>query len=220
MPLHSVVRGLRRAELVTARITAAAEFYEALLAWHALPSARGVECWVGSRQCASIRPPRRGETEGWRPVLAGAAHSGVLTGPDETTAEVVTARARHGPSMPEPRDGEPCWLELFTSSAARADEFWAEILKWAVSGPEPIAVYSARGCPIADRMTGYRADGRRGWLSYFAVHDLTAAGSRVTELGGDIVARRQHRLLDDVLVVADPGGAVTGLAEGSGRWGA
>ncbi|GAB3292865.1 VOC family protein [Parasphingorhabdus pacifica] len=216
---YNEVHGLRRTELITSVPESAAEFYQALLAWHVLPSASGFECWVGSRQCASIRTCRTGRSKGWLPVLAGAAHNGVLTGPDDAVAELVTARVRHGPRAPGPREGEPCWLELLTSSAARADEFWAEVLGWTINGTPVDAIYASAGHPVAGRRTERRAGDRAGWLCYFSVHDLDAAGNRVTGLGGEVLSRTRHSSLDDVILLAAPDGAVLGLTEGNGRWG-
>lgn len=215
MHAHNEVRGLRRAELITTGLPVSAEFYAALLSWRALRSATGFECWVGERQCASMRSPRSDENQGWRLLLAGAAHNCTLTGPDEASAELVTGRAQHGPWAPAPRAGEPCWIELFTSTAERADAFWAELLKWTVEGGAD-AVYTSCGRPIAGRTECPRGC---GWLCYYAVADLDAAADRVTELGGRVLGSARHKLLDEVLVIADPNGAITGLARERGGWG-
>lgn len=217
---NSEVRGLRRAELITAELAASAGFYEELLSWRALRSVTGCECWVGERQCASMRPPRVGEVRGWSLVLAGAAHNGALTGPEDTSAEMTTGRAQHGPWAPEPRTGEPCWIELSTASGDRADTFWTETLRWTVAPDLPETTYATGGRPVASRTTVSRPDGRWGWLCYYAVDDVDAAGDRVASLGGKVIGSTRHWLLNEVLVVEDPQGGVVGLARGNERWGA
>ncbi|MGP4017605.1 VOC family protein [Saccharopolyspora sp. 5N708] len=216
MPARPLVRGLRRADLISSDPTASAVFYRALLDWTPAASGIGLDCWVGDRRCAAVRAPRADEQPGWRLVFAGTSQDGALTGPDDTTALVTKGRAQHGPWAPSPRPGEPCWIELSTADPQRADAFWADTLNWAVHTERPGADYLVSGRPLASRTT--RRSAGWGWLCYFAVADVDAAGARVLELGGTIGDRIEHPLLGSAVVIADPAGAMIGLA-GIDTWG-
>ncbi|GGI96229.1 hypothetical protein GCM10011581_36750 [Saccharopolyspora subtropica] len=208
------VRGLRRVDLLTSDLVAAAVFYRELLDWSAAVTRAGIDCWVGERRCATIRSPRAGEPAGWRLVFAGAAHDGTLTGPDDTTALMARGRAQHGPWAPGPRPGEPCWVELRTSDPNRADAFWADILNWTVRTEQPGVDYVVGDRPLASRTEGQPT----GWLCYFAVEDVTDAADRVARLGGTLAERIDHPLLGDALLVRDPSDALVGLTTAT-SWG-
>ncbi|GAA2806869.1 VOC family protein [Saccharopolyspora taberi] len=214
MPQHTAVRGLRRAELITADPLATLTFHEALLGWVPLASGSGFDCWVGDRRCASVRTPKAGERTELRVVFAGAAHDGSLTGPDDTSAEMTRGRAQHGPWAPGPRKGEPCWVELFAADTARADAFWAGTLNWTVAE----SLYEAGGRVVAGR-SDRQIDGRWGWLCYFAVEDIDVAGNRVLELGGAVVEWTKHPVIGEAVVISDPAGAVCALASTGESWG-
>ncbi|MCI2422687.1 hypothetical protein MOQ72_35200 [Saccharopolyspora sp. K220] len=216
MPARPVVRGLRRAELISLDPTASAVFYRALLDWTPAPAGIGLDCWVGNRRCAVMRAPRADEQPGWRLVFAGTSQDGSLTGPDDTTALVAKGRAQHGPWAPRPRPGEPCWIELRTTDPQRADLFWADTLNWVVRTDRPGSDYVVGGRPLASR-TKRRSAGW-GWLCFFAVTDVDAAGAQVLELGGTITDQDEHPLLGHTVVIADPAGATIGLAS-SNTWG-
>ncbi|WP_433869275.1 VOC family protein [Saccharopolyspora sp. CA-218241] len=218
--LPSPARGLRRAELLTADPLASVLRYQDLLGWVPVASDDGaLDCWVGERRCASVRTPRTGEPNGWRPVFAGAAHDGSLTGPEDAIALVVRGRAQHGPHAPRPRPGEPCWVELATADPGRADAFWAETLNWAVRAESPGADYPGADYLVDDRPLAGRSDGAAGagWLCYFAVADLAGAQDRAVEVGAS-ARRRAHPVLGEVLLVTDSLDGTIGLAAVE-RWG-
>ncbi|WP_246868531.1 VOC family protein [Saccharopolyspora sp. ASAGF58] len=206
MPARPVVRGLRRADLISQDPIASAVFYRALLDWTPAPTGAGFDCWVGNRRCAAMRTPRGGERPGWRLVFAGMTQDGSLTGPDDAVALVVKGRAQHGPWAPGPRPGEPCWVELSTQALERADTFWADILGWSVLADQ----YLVGERPLASRTT--RQPAGWGWLCYFAVKDVEAISSRAPKLGGKTIDRSDHPVLGTTAVVADPTGAAIGLA--------
>ncbi|PKW16890.1 VOC family protein [Saccharopolyspora spinosa] len=212
MPARPIVRGLRRADLISQDPIASAVFYRALLDWTPVPTGVGFDCWVGNRRCAAMRNPRGGERPGWRPMFAGTTQDASLTGPDDAVALVVKGRAQHGPWAPSPRLGEPCWVELSTQALERADAFWAGILGWSVLADQ----YLVGERPLAGR-TRCRPAGW-GWLCYFAVEDVDAISARAPKLGGKTIDRSNHPSLGTTAVVADPTGAVIGLAAAD-TWG-
>jgi predicted enzyme related to lactoylglutathione lyase len=232
VPQRSTVRGLRRAELVTADPMGSARFYMDLLNWRVLDSEAGFDCWVGERRCATIRTPRLDERWGWRLIFAGAAEDGSLTGPDDTHATMIRGRAQHGPWAPAPRRGEPCWVELFAEDADRADDFWADTLNWTVSAViagadaelsrsaagSAEAHYATAGRSVAGRTSSRRLDGGMGWLCYFVVSDFDHEENQVHELGGKVIEREKHPTIGEALVIADPYGAVCALSSAN-TWG-
>ena len=214
MPQHSAVRGLRRAEVITADPLATLTFHEKLLGWGPLPSETGFDCWVGDRRCASVRTPKAGERTELRVVFAGAPHDGSLTGPDDARAEMTRGRAQHGPWAPGPRPGEPCWVELFAADAERADAFWTDTLNWTTAE----SLYEIGGRAIAGR-SERQVDGRWGWLCYFSVEDIDVAANRALQLGGTVVEWAKHSVIGETVVAADPAGAVFAMASTGEHWG-
>ncbi|MEG9512600.1 hypothetical protein LZ318_02915 [Saccharopolyspora indica] len=217
MPARPVVRGLRRVDLISPDPVASAVRYRALLGWNPDPTGRGFDCWVGNRRCTTIRKPRAGERPGWRPVFAGSSPSCALTGPDDALARIAKGRAQHGPLAPEPRPGEPCWIELATSDPERADSFWAGTLNWAVRPTATGAEYLVDDRPLATR-TGRQVAAAWGWLCFFAVEDLAAAEKLVSGVGAEVTDRFDHPLLGEVLAITDPDGATIALTTAS-TWG-
>ncbi|MFC7339946.1 hypothetical protein [Saccharopolyspora griseoalba] len=214
MPATAVVRGLRRVDLLSPDPMAAAVFYRAVLDWSPVPVPVGFDCWVGNRRCATIRKPRAGEPPGFRPVFAGAAMNYTLTGPDDAVAQLAEGRAQHGPWAPAPRSGEPCWVELATTSPQRADAFWADTLGWQVVEGEPV-VYLTSGRPVATRVTE-RATGP-GWLCYLSLPDLPDVG-RLADKHGGRAEPVEHPLLPGAVLLTDPTGGTTGLTTAD-TWG-
>jgi uncharacterized protein len=210
----AVVRGLRRVDLICPDPMAAAVFYRAVLDWSPVPVSAGFDCWVGNRRCATIRKPRAGETAGFRLVFAGAAMNYTVTGPDEATAQLAEGRAQHGPWAPAPRSGEPCWVELATTSPQRADAFWADTLGWEIGEGEPV-VYLTSNRPVATRVTADATD--PGWLCYLSLPDLSGI-TRLADKHGGRAKPIGHPLLPGTVLLTDPTGASTGLTTAQ-SWG-
>lgn len=219
VPPHTVARGLRRAELIAHDPAASVRFHRALLDWMVLPAENGFDCWVGERRCATVRSPRPDEETGWRLVFAGAAQDSFLTGPEEVSAATAKGRAQHGPWAPRPRRGEPCWVELFTDDAVRADAFWTDTLNWTSEDASGGATYVAAGKRVANRATRPRTDSPWGWLCYFTVEGIERAAEQVRELGGTLLDRIGHPELGETLVLADPDGAACALTGKTESWG-
>lgn len=217
-----VARGLRRAELISDRPADSARFCRELLGWRAERSDRGIDCWVGERCCARIRPGRRDQPCGWRPVFAGTHQHGTLNGPDGTEAAITAGRAQHGPWAPAARAGEPCWIELVTSDPVRADRFWADTLGWEVATGEdsdaPSGVYRAAGRPLASRAAPHGTRPGRGWLCCFAVDDLAGTTDRASGLGAATTSR-EHPVWGRIALVTGPEGGTFGVAGPPAGWG-
>jgi predicted enzyme related to lactoylglutathione lyase len=112
-----------------------------------------------------------------------------------------------------------CWNELTVPDSAAVEGFYEGLFEWSV-----VAVPTPEGAPaiagIANR-AGWRNGNMRAvagqppaWTPYFAAESCADVADRATELGGrtlfgpiDIPAGR-------LAVLADPQGAVFGLAEG------
>lgn len=218
MAAHTA-RGLRRAELTSTEPWQSAAFHQELLGWRVLPSHDGLDCWVGERRCATIRDHRPAERPGWTVLFSGTPEDATLTGPDESTANLARGRAQHGPWAPAPRRGEPCWIDLLTHDAERADDFWTGALNWQKSVTSTgETTYTCHGQTVAARRPP-RLTGEHGWLCYFAVGNVELASKRVRELGGEVVQWLPHPMLGEIVVVADPHGAVHGLAPDRQAWG-
>lgn len=215
MPSHLTVRGLRRAELITTEFDTAVRFHERLFGWTVLQTESGVDCWVGERRSARIRSAKPGETTGWRLVFAGADHDVTLTGPDDTTAAMARGRAQHGPWAPDPRDGEPCWLDLAVDEVERADSFWAETLGWRVENE----AYTVGGRAVARRVPSGEITSAPGWVCYVGVTDLDATVARAEELGGRALEKLEHPVLGPAVLFAAPSGTVLGLTVTTKTWG-
>jgi uncharacterized protein len=112
-----------------------------------------------------------------------------------------------------------CWNELTVPDFAAVERFYADLFEWRV-----VPVPTREGAPeiagIANRAGGRNGNMRgvpdrpAAWTPYFAAESCTEVAARANEMGGrtlfgpiDIPAGR-------MAVLADPQGAVFGLAEG------
>ncbi|MCS7479623.1 VOC family protein [Umezawaea endophytica] len=212
MLLSHPVRGLRRIELTTRAPEATADFFSQLLGWSVLPEAGEVYGgWVGDRLAVRISP---GEHVDWRLVFAG-----VPVRASEHGVAVDRGRVLHGPWAPEPRPGEPCWLEMLGDR----DADYARELGWSVRDPaEPFSLLDVDpdGTPraVAGRLTTDTGL-PPGWMVYFSVPDLDAAVASATDLGGSVVTDPHEVPTGLVASIADPAGAVVTLLENPAGWG-
>ena len=113
--------------------------------------------------------------------------------------------------------GAPCWTDLYTSDADRAQAFYADIFGWsAESSAEEYGGYinfSKDGVLVAG---GVRNDGSTpapdAWSVYLAVRDAAATvDAAVAQGSAVIVPATQVGPLGTMAVVTDPGGAAIGL---------
>jgi len=207
-------RGLRRIELTTAAPEATADFLAQLLGWAVLPEPDDVfGGWVGDRLAVRVSP---GDTTTWRLVFAG-------TTPRDLAHDAAVDRGRvlHGPWAPEPRPGEPCWVEV--RGIADADAAYTDELGWRVRDPEePFSLYDAEfdgdARPVAGRDTT-DTDLAPGWMVHFATADVETAAKSATDLGGSVVVQPHEVPTGYVTSVATPAGAVLTLLQAPAGWG-
>ncbi|PSL57644.1 hypothetical protein B0I31_102623 [Saccharothrix carnea] len=205
----SPARGVRRVELSTSDPEPIAEFYAHLLGWVIIAEPDGsFTGWVGDRLATRVHPG----DPGWRIVFAGPEPRDL-----DPTAAIDTGRVLHGPWAPRPRPGEPCWVELMTTTPA--DDYWAGELGWHVRDPDAdFTLYDATIAgdrrPVAGRLT---ATG--GWTCYFSVPNATTAAADATTMGATILIPPKEVPTGTVTAIADPAGTVFALLENPTGWG-
>lgn len=205
----SPARGVRRVELGTTHPEPTADFYAWLLGWVIIAEPDGsFTGWVGDRLATRVHP---GDT-GWRVVFAGPDPRDLDHG-----AAIDRGRVLHGPWAPQPRPGEPCWVELMGDPAG--DDYWTAHLGWHVRDPDAeFTLYDAGHTdrrPVAGRL----ATARGGWTCYFAVPDVTKATEVAQELGGSVVTAPTEVPTGMVAALADPAGAVFAVLQDPAGWG-
>lgn len=123
--------------------------------------------------------------------------------------------------------GVPCWVETFQPDVAEAVAFYGDVFGWDMAGPGPLGddgsfyVARLRGLDVAGIGSLPDPNMPTAWLTSIAVADIDAALDSVVAAGGSVVtAALDAAPAGRGAVVADPGGAVHGLWEGSARAGA
>jgi predicted enzyme related to lactoylglutathione lyase len=214
VPLSHPARGLRRIELTTRAPEATADYFSQLLGWSVLPEAGEVfGGWVGDRLAVRISP---GEEVTWRLVFSGLPVRALEHG-----VAVDRGRVLHGPWAPEPRPGEPCWVELL--GIADADDHYADELGWRLRDPEePFSLFDTdldgTPRPVAGRLTADTGL-TPGWMVYFSVPDVDTALTSAVDLGGTVVADAREVPTGLVASIAEPAGAVVTLLQAPAGWG-
>ncbi|MEU5695278.1 VOC family protein [Actinosynnema sp. NPDC020468] len=207
-------RGVRRIELTTARPEPVADFYSALLGWAVIAEPDGsFTGWVGDRLAVHVRDG----SDGWRVVFAGPGPRELRPG-----AAVDSGRVLHGPWAPEPRTGEPSWVELMGDTAE--DDYWTTELGWHTRTPgETFTVYDTTpgDAPraIAGRLTAPDTGLTPGWVTYFAVTDADTAAATATSAGGTVLLPPRDTPTGVVAALADPEGAVFAILQNPAGWG-
>jgi predicted enzyme related to lactoylglutathione lyase len=112
-----------------------------------------------------------------------------------------------------------CWNELTVPDFAAVDRFYADLFEWQV-----VRVPTPEGAPeiaaIANRVGWRNGNMRRvpdrpaAWTPYFAVESCARVAARATERGGRTLFGPIDIPSGRMAVLADPHGAVFGLAEG------
>ncbi|MCU6479865.1 VOC family protein [Arthrobacter sp. A2-55] len=126
--------------------------------------------------------------------------------------------------------GVPCWVETFQTDVDAALSFYTAVFGWQPAGPGDLSGDGAGGRYYVARLRGLDVAGissqpvpgaPTSWLTSVAVADVDEAVKAVTRAGGTVVATPfDTPPVGRAAVVADPGGAVHGLWEGSARAGA
>jgi uncharacterized protein len=196
-------RGVRRVELGAADPEPVSDFYAALLGWVVIAEPDGgFTGWVGDRLAVRVRPG----DDGFRVVFSGAQALDLGGG-----AALDRGRVLHGPWAPEPRPGEPCWVE-FTGDALP----WAGRVGWRARTPdEAFTVYDHDDRAVAGRSAG---EGRR-WTCYFSVPDVAAAVDEAVSMGAAVVTGPADVAAGFTASLADPSGAVFALLQDPPGWG-
>ncbi|HEY4332146.1 MAG TPA: VOC family protein [Ilumatobacteraceae bacterium] len=105
------------------------------------------------------------------------------------------------------------WNELATTNLVGAREFYTAVFNWDVdaSSSESGTIYTLDGNVVC----GAHAAGEGefpAWSVWFAVADCDASAAKVTELGGTVIMPPSDMDFGRGSVVADPYGAVFGIA--------
>jgi predicted enzyme related to lactoylglutathione lyase len=121
-----------------------------------------------------------------------------------------------------PGAGIPCWMDLLTSDAARAREFYGQIFGWQALEPSPEfggyfmftldGAPAAGGMPILPEMAATDVDMTDGWGVYLASPDAKASIERVVAHGGKVrMPPMEVADLGTQAIIEDPGGARIGI---------
>lgn len=207
--------GLRRLELSVAEPEVSVDFFAGVLGWTVIAEPGGsFTGWVGDRLAAQVVAGERG----WR-VFFGGEEPREL----KANSSVDTGRVLHGPWAPPPRHGEPCWVELLTSTPGEDDGYWTRELGWGTAdGARGLDLYtSARhggARPVAGTMHSCSWAGSE-WGVYFAVDDVAAACARVSELGGEVSWGPGSLPIGSTASIVGPHGGGCTLLEKPAGWG-
>jgi predicted enzyme related to lactoylglutathione lyase len=207
--------GLRRLELSVVEPELSVDFFAGVLGWSVIAEPGGsFTGWVGDRLAAQVVA---GDL-GWRVVFAG-------DGPRELAAGSVVdgGRVLHGPWAPPPRHGEPCWVQLLTSTPGEDDEFWTRELGWdAVEGERIFGLYTAvrdgEARPVAGTMHSCLG-AESSWTVFFAVDDVEAACARVSDLDGKVSFGPSSMPEGMLASIEGPHGGFCKLLEKPAVWG-
>ena len=112
--------------------------------------------------------------------------------------------------------GAPCWIDLFTDDVAASHAFYTELFGWTVDVAEEFggyATFSLDGVAVGGCM-GNTEPGHPAnfWSVYLRVDDIAATFDAAAAAGGgQILAPMAVGDLGHMAMIADPGGAATGL---------
>lgn len=121
------------------------------------------------------------------------------------------------------RYGEPAWVDLTTTDAARALAFYQAMFGWQgetepAGGGAQYTTCLLDGEPVAGITPDVPEADALGWTTYFAVADIEASALRAEQLGGRTRSViRNYRDAGRAVAVEDPQGAVFGLFQAGPR---
>jgi uncharacterized protein len=122
----------------------------------------------------------------------------------------MTTIDRHAP-------GTICWVDLMTTDAEQARNFYSSLLGWTfvLGGPETGHYGMAHKKDLQVAGVGQVPPGApfpSAWSAYFASSDLDATSAKIKEHGGSVVAGPMDILEEGRMgMFADPTGAVFGV---------
>lgn len=109
-------------------------------------------------------------------------------------------------------EGTPTWIELAVPDLRPAMDFYGEVFGWEYANEAGYPTCLLRGLPVAAIR---EAPALPEWTMYFATDDCDARASRVTEVGGTLIAAPAE-VADQArtAIAEDPVGARFGLWQG------
>jgi predicted enzyme related to lactoylglutathione lyase len=116
--------------------------------------------------------------------------------------------------------GTPCWFELATRGAARAEKFYRDVFGWSVKlgtdGGMEYREFSAPGAPYPSggivELPPERGPAPPYWMIYFTVADVDRDTARAQRLGGKVILPPMDiPKVGRFSVLADPSGAAFAL---------
>ncbi|PXX64259.1 hypothetical protein DFR70_105444 [Nocardia tenerifensis] len=118
----------------------------------------------------------------------------------------------------QPKPGDPCWVELYTSDVDRSIAFYGELFGWtAERAPEELGGYVTfrkNGLAVAGAM-GHNegdTDASEQWTVYLASDDLQATADKTVAQGGTVlVPPMPVGDIGAMAVIGDAGGAGLGV---------
>lgn len=116
--------------------------------------------------------------------------------------------------------GSFCWNELATRDVTRASEFFAPLFGWEYApnphSPAEYQMIKSHGEDIGGIMgmdENWPADTPPHWMVYFAVDEIAAACSQLTELGGRVCIPPFSIPIGKIAIVGDPQGGTFSFFE-------
>jgi predicted enzyme related to lactoylglutathione lyase len=151
--------------------------------------------------------------------VADAGRMAVIADPEGAALALWQPRRRHGADIVN-EPGALTWNDLMTQDVEAAARFYRELLGWEVEQIPGAPYWTIRNdgasnggmmpMPPEQRAAGMPAV----WNAYFAVEDLTAAVTTVTDAGGSVMMGPMDVPAGSFAVVRDPQGAVFCLVAG------
>ena len=106
------------------------------------------------------------------------------------------------------------WNELSTTDLAKADAFYQAVFGWGLepqASNENASIYTVDGNVVCGAHTAGEGE-FPAWSVWFSVEDADASAAKATELGGSVVMPPNDMDFGRGAVLADPHGAVFGIA--------
>jgi predicted enzyme related to lactoylglutathione lyase len=120
--------------------------------------------------------------------------------------------------MPAPTivSGAPCWIDLYTSDAARAKDFYGRLLGWTTMDPGAeyggYAIFQSDGKAIGGCMEFMGEGVPDVWTTFLHSDDADRTVAAVREHGGQVVVEPMDVTENGrMAMVVDPGGAGVGI---------
>jgi len=114
------------------------------------------------------------------------------------------------------KQGEPCWIELFTPDTDAAADLYGRLFGWTATEPDEAfggyRMFLRGGEPVAGLMRNDGTmDGPNAWTVYLSTDDATKTVELARSAGAEVVAGpMQVGDLGHMAVLVDPAGAAVG----------